>query len=724
MKLNEQSDAVEGLNLTVQGMLAKLLAKENVRVQHGNYQTAFFDVKTRTLGLPIWKDEGKAVYDLLVGHEVGHALYTPASGIERFRTEMPNVPFDVCNIVEDIRIERIIQDTYPGLIAAFREAYGKLTQKDFFGLNGKDLNTLGFLDRLNIHAKAGAHISVPMNAEELDIFNRCRQAQTFDDVIEMCKIVAKYAKDHPPQQPPQSNSNDANDDGDTQNDSSEQQIGNDNNVMPDENTEEQSNDASQSSDSDEDADAQDANQQASSDSAEHSPDPLTSETLANFEKALSQNVVNLSDSTVIFQEPSLSAIQRCVVSYEDVMRGRSARLKYAEKMASKEVQDDFIEFMKRARQNVNTLKKEFDMRKAAFQYSRARQSTTGTLNMNRLHSFKFNDDIFKSVTQLANAKNHGMMMFVDYSSSMNTVLPRVIDQTIYLALFCKSLSIPFEVYGFTTSNTSALNQTSKDEINLHSTSIINLLSSTMSKSTFELAIRQWRAQAFLMQRGLTNSSGVTSLYEHTNGTPLNEVAIVAHHLVNKFRKANPVQKMNVVFLTDGDGGQVTIGNYCLPWGKTIGVLNGQKLDINHRDSNVDGSNNAPQNAIQFRNIINHLRKTTGSTVVGFFIPTNKDMARRAIVRWIEGNKAVTYTQSYTKNSCVTIPHISGYDSMHIFPPVNEIHDTEDEFEYTPDDDVDFTRKSAQNTLAKAFGKFTSDRRSSRMILSEFAETIA
>ena len=70
------------MNLASQSTLSRLLAKENITVQHGNYSTAFFDVKSRVLGLPIWKDVSKDVYDLLCGHEVGHALFTPLDGLE------------------------------------------------------------------------------------------------------------------------------------------------------------------------------------------------------------------------------------------------------------------------------------------------------------------------------------------------------------------------------------------------------------------------------------------------------------------------------------------------------------------------------------------------------------------------------------------------------------------------------------------------------------------
>ena len=66
-----------------QRQLAKLLAKENIRVVQGNYRTAFFDVKKRVLGLPTWNLDSKDVSDLLVGHEVGHAEWTPEDGIEK-----------------------------------------------------------------------------------------------------------------------------------------------------------------------------------------------------------------------------------------------------------------------------------------------------------------------------------------------------------------------------------------------------------------------------------------------------------------------------------------------------------------------------------------------------------------------------------------------------------------------------------------------------------------
>ena len=62
--------------------------------------------------------------------------------------------------------------------------------------------------------------------------------------------------------------------------------------------------------------------------------------------------------------------------------------------------------------------KEFEMRKAAWRSSRAQTARSGSLDVNKLYAYKYTDDIFKRMTNLPDAKNHGMFMLVDYSGSM------------------------------------------------------------------------------------------------------------------------------------------------------------------------------------------------------------------------------------------------------------------------------------------------------------------
>ena len=61
----------------IKGNLARLLATENLVVEHRKVPTAQFNVDSRVLTLPLWDLASNAVYDMLVGHEVGHALFTP-----------------------------------------------------------------------------------------------------------------------------------------------------------------------------------------------------------------------------------------------------------------------------------------------------------------------------------------------------------------------------------------------------------------------------------------------------------------------------------------------------------------------------------------------------------------------------------------------------------------------------------------------------------------------
>lgn len=111
--------------------LAKLLASENLIVEHKNIPTAYFNLKTRTLACPIWKDMSGDLYDLLMGHEVGHALYTPEQGWhDAVCSEGKNFK-SFLNVIEDSRIEKKIKRKYPGIRRSFVNAYKDLLDRDF-----------------------------------------------------------------------------------------------------------------------------------------------------------------------------------------------------------------------------------------------------------------------------------------------------------------------------------------------------------------------------------------------------------------------------------------------------------------------------------------------------------------------------------------------------------------------------------------------------------------
>ena len=140
---------MELANKQSKSILAKLLATENVTVEHGNYQTASFDVKNRVLRLPIWKEMSGNLYDLLVLHEVGHALFTPEEGMHDAKGHGKGFK-SFLNVVEDARIERKIKVKYPGGRRSFIEGYSNLMERDFFGIRNMNLDTLGLIDKINL----------------------------------------------------------------------------------------------------------------------------------------------------------------------------------------------------------------------------------------------------------------------------------------------------------------------------------------------------------------------------------------------------------------------------------------------------------------------------------------------------------------------------------------------------------------------------------------------
>ena len=111
--------------------LAKLLAMEDIHVRHSSSaQTASFDVHNRVLTLPVWVSLEDFVTDMMTGHEVGHALWTPAVGWKKALDE--EIHKGILNIVEDARIEKKIKRKYPGIVRPFLQAYASFIRKKLF----------------------------------------------------------------------------------------------------------------------------------------------------------------------------------------------------------------------------------------------------------------------------------------------------------------------------------------------------------------------------------------------------------------------------------------------------------------------------------------------------------------------------------------------------------------------------------------------------------------
>ena len=172
----------------IKSQLAKLLATEDLVVEHKKVETAQFNVQTRVLTLPLWDKASENVIDMLVSHEVGHALYTPD---EEWWKEYEVHPSFV-NIVEDARIEKLMKRRYDGISKTFYKGYTELHNDDFFQVKKKNISEMILADRVNLHYKIGTYYDIPFTSDERFFLNKIDLCETFEDALKAAKALYDY----------------------------------------------------------------------------------------------------------------------------------------------------------------------------------------------------------------------------------------------------------------------------------------------------------------------------------------------------------------------------------------------------------------------------------------------------------------------------------------------------------------------------------------------------
>ena len=756
------------LDLQNQSSLAKLLATENITVTHQKgIKTAYFDVKNRVLGIPVWKDKGKVVYDMLVGHEVSHALYTPKDGFEKFLEKEDRKYFDILNIIEDIRIERLIKNKYAGMPRIFKGAYKELVDNDFFGVKDKDISKLGFLDRLNLRGKIGEVVDIPLNDDEEKLYQECYKAQTFEDVIELYHKVKKFAEEEAEAKKqleeennqPEETSNDeegeqieapSNSSEDNGDDFSNSSIPEDTSNEVDDGTESHSISSSvtdeemekaldefleQRKNEPQETSDDDDKEKLGQDDAGGKSDSMGEDVIIEPEtlKSLEENLVEEVEEdhhygTQIALWPTKQTVDKHIIGYKKVMEARGTLESLfpddyynAEERAKcvSRVTEKAVEFKKKTNKKVGVLVREFERRKAAYQYSRAQESRRGTLDVNKLHKYKYDDQIFESVMSLADAKSHGMIFFIDYSGSMSGVLKDVLEHTLNLVHFCKKVGIPFKVYSFTSNYSLDDENTDQSdaEFGLYDLVLAELFSSEMSTKEYNEAFQMVSCQIINSNDYRFSQQGI-SKFEHLGGTPLDATLIAAHKIVDDFRKKNPVQKLNVIVLTDGEsqGCAPNISRFSRSLVTNVG---GKQREITGYRATT-----------QFLEILKDVKNVN---TIGFFLPNSKregnqhlnKMARHctnddhSMAYEIAGNNM----KKYRKDNYFHAANCFGYNSYFLLSSDVEIEDTE--FDFNGSDGKALSdNRGEQAKLARQFAKHNVSNRTNRIIMTKFAEIIA
>ena len=730
-------------------ILPKLLAKENITIQHGNYHTAWFDVKDRVLGLPLWKDMGKDVYDLLVGHEVSHALHTPFEGWHDSPEKLEGAPRSYLNVCEDARIERFIQNIYPGLVGPMARGYKVLKAEGFFGdVDSMDWKDIKLIDKINIKTKLGHLAEVPFTPEEEVFLKRSLTTETFDEVVQLAKDILAFTKENQPEllqpqgEPPKDTPqvNEDQEDLPQGHDDMESAPGEES-KSEDEKAEDKAfkEDMEGDSDDEEEASLEDDGEnlfdkEGDTENTELSNQPEYQEDVSMTDECHRRSEEKLLDKDedgnqkTFINKLRKDHLEAAVIDYKTLQEERKeyGRNADAEKYAG------FKAYLKESKKAVNFAVKEFEQRKAAFQYTRATTAKTGRLDVNKLWSYKTSEDIFSQVTRLADAKNHGMIFLIDYSGSMHQSMPYVMDQVLHLVLFCKAVNIPFDVYGFTSTNPrfkrsyddkpNTLRLHNDGDMHIDGLSMPLVCSSSLKKKDFEDSLRH--------MYGRKNSNQYWHYetlcpYEEYGSTPLNQALIVSHYLIKAFKAKHQVQKMNFVAFTDGESNGLSVIQSNKMEDKKLDTTNyyngGYKILIDGKICETKSRYNSTKALLQ------NIRKRYNTKTIGFFMADNNQHWRDRIWRlkdevsfeddniYLDEFKKECAAE-YRKNKCVSKQNVFGYDQYYLLKGGKTLKAENEDFET-------FGTES-DSQLRSAFKKHSKGKKLNKVLMTSFGKEVA
>jgi len=754
-------------------MLAKLLASENIRIQHVKQQTASFDTKERILTLPIWKDMDSDLYDMLIGHEVGHALYTPP---EEWRAaimaKIGSGYKSYLNVIEDARIERKMKDKYPGLRRNFYNAYQALSAKDFFGLAKNPIQSRPLIDRINLYFKVGPFMNIKFTDREQLIIERIEEMETFQDAVDIATELYESAKDQkqedmeemmeslqmsseqgeesepsePQEMPETSESDQTVDTSETENGKS------------DEKTElEEASKSSEDADGDRfdpdisDWDSESDESSDGSDGDVEDADP-TAETMDNFNENMNSIVDPSSFENFYTLLPKLNP-KNFIYSIKKVGEIMDAQMFWRGDYAvaggktflnkSEKEQELFIEFRNKNNKAIQSMVQEFELRRNAAQFARAKVSKTGRLDTGRLWSYKISENLFKQTTIVPEGKNHGMLLFLDMSGSMDYNMFGTIEQLTILASFCRKVQIPFDVYGFNNSRQhtdfaeiegenyeqriarAALknDQTPGSfQVDPYSFKLWHLMSSESSASTFNLSVKKMLMMAQAFDRKFREEWNVENRI-NLGSTPLVDTILLARSIADAFRKNHKVEILNTVFLTDGDGDRT---------GLEIKGVNHASYESQTKHLVIEDPitkltmrtpcNRYTNSQLRLQKILLEMySKVTGSRLTNFFLVDGKfkRQCKDAFGYGLEAFDAITGFEpawkSYQKEKVFFIENNGGYNSRFLVPGGRNLQTKEDTIQTTAYD---------KKSLTKAFGAYQAEKRSNRFLMTRMAKAFA
>ena len=731
------------INLDSKSILAKLIATENIQVQHNKVKTASFDTKHRVLTLPVFKNQKGDVYDMLIAHECAHALHTPSDGWAKIEDDSLR---SYVNVLEDCRIDRIIQKQYPGVVKNYLNGFDILEKQNFFGTNGKDLNKeLMLIDKINLFYKSSKRLPISFSSVDNGWLSKVDALQTFDDVVDLAKQLLNWQQKEVEKlkKLPDFDLHKISDNYNLNDDESEDES----------NSEESSENGESQQAEDNGEDKKDSEEQTATNAEAKegggkgvAPGVLVSITNENMESKMS-SLHDQEKSYSYFTLPKVRLNDMIVSNNKFLNDMRKHILDCTKKYPSDLIYYNWLkgaykDFKNENKKTVMYLVKEFEMKKAATAYKRSSTDKTGTIDPLKLKDYKFSDDIFKRLTILPDAKNHGMMMLLDWSGSMCDSIKQTTEQLMNLVWFCQKVNIPYEVYFFT----SEIGESawSKDRQNkqgdevftykygdaiMDKCHLVCIANNKMKKTKLDESLMYiWSMALSYHGRYSANSRELwqgdnfncPSQY-YLGSTPLNQAIVALNEMIPIFKNKNKIEKMSVITLTDGGA------NWC--FGSTMG--DDGKSNIQHGSTPVikvgKKSYTTPTDGRFYRSneytglLLDIIRQRHGVSTIGFFVT-------KKLRTWDMDNfigdykdyqdkelKRAKIRSSMTKNRFAQVPQ-TGYSKYFL------LNGKKMAVENTNLNGINDTMKTGG--IAKLFKKSMKGRITSRILLNQFIQEVA
>ena len=728
----------------IKGNLAKLLATENLIVEHrADISTASFDVQRRVLQLPKWDLASNTVYDMLVGHEVGHALFTPNEDPEEF-----DAPMEFVNVIEDARIEKLIKRKYAGLPKIFNTAYRELNDDDFFGIADEELDQLTLIDRINLHCKIGAYAMIPFTEDELVFVKRTIEAETFQEVLEIANDVYgehQRQKEEQAQQQTQSQpspDNQGNQEMNSSSEDGEESEGDDENQVQ----VKQPMSSGDAGEFGEDGTPGNSGGQHNDDEVrtQQSFDEQASKlSRKDFHGRPNQYVelpkkLDIDKITVDWTEIHDWIDQRREAYIEDRREYLAEYCEYNYGVGYDTAKTEYQKFRKQSQKEVNYLVKEFECRKSADAYARAATARTGVLDTARLHTYKYNEDLFKKVTVLPDGKNHGLIFVLDWSGSMSHCLHSTVKQLLNLTSFCKKVQIPFEVYAFTNEwrIVDRIKNSQKEDyssgwyygdrdhtdavegelyVDAEEFNMMNLISSRSNARDYERQCLNVWYESFQYQNSVLYRpiEGLS-----LSGTPLNEAIISLNYIIPQFKKSNDLQKVNVVVLSDGESTYASFSKKCMgryDEEETIRVVSvGEYCILRDRQT----GRVYPQFLSSYVHVTNTLIRQVRDrfpevNIIGIRLCKGSELSS-FVSHYADSIKYDEIQQQWKKHKSAIIPNAVSYSALYALKLDSLDEDTE----------FEVAAGAAKGQITRAFKKMLKSKSTNKKVLSAFAEMVS